>query len=291
MGIFDEILAKVKDEDKAVLAKYPELGATVAKLEEDLRVNNEALMSWEKWRVTDWDEEAGTTRATVAYYQQLVEAQNKIKELETAGVTDMTFAQMKEQLQKEGLVLSKQDVEAAAAAKLNDFTEKVHKPAMNQVVGAMETIFAGIYPLGFRHKDEFGEVLDPNTVLTYMNEHKVYDPRKAYDEMVAGKRNEKADVDKKALETKHQEELQAAEQRGAEKAKQELAMGVGGSPTDLGGPAPAMGHLERARMESAKKDGEPPAGPPPEARLGDGVVTNIGYRKWLNKQGSAGTVQ
>lgn len=291
MSIFDEILVKVKDEDKAVLARYPELGTTVAKLEEDLRVANEALTPWETWRANNWDETAGTTKAHVAHYQQLVEAQNKIKELETAGVTDMTFAQMKEQLQKEGLVLTRQDAEAAAASQLREFAEKVHRPTMNSVVGAMETIFAGIYPLGFQHKDEFGEVLDPNSVLSYMNEHKVLDPRKAYEEMVAGRRAEKNAAAQKALEEQHKAELEKVRQEERTKVQQELAMGASGSPTDLGGPAPAMGHLERARFEVAKKEGEPAPGPPPEAKLGDGVVSNIGYRKWLNKQGSAGPVQ
>lgn len=291
MALFDEVLAKVKPEDRAVFEKYPEISETVAKLESDFRVANEAVSAWESWRQNNWDDEVGATKAQVAALRELAEAQRRIQELESAGETGMTWEEIKAQAQKEGVFLTREQAEAVAKQRLDEFVEKVHRPALNNVVGAVETIFAGIYPLGFKHQQEFGEVLNPNDVLKYMNEHKIYQPEKAYEEMVAGRRAEKAAEAQKALEEKHQKELEAARKEEREKVQQELAMAATSSPTDLGGVTRSMGHLERARMEAVMKEGTPPAGPPPDAKLGDGVIAQLGYRKFLAKQNSGGAVQ
>ncbi len=291
MALFDEILAKVNAEDKAVLEKYPDIAATVTALEKEYQEANAALTQWEEWRANNWDDEAKTTKAHVMDYQKLVAAEQRIRQLEAAGETGMTWEQIKEQAQKEGVFLTKEQAEAVARARLEEFVEKVHKPALNNVVGAVETIFAGIYPLGFKHQQEFGEVLDPSAVLKYMNEHKIYQPEKAYEEMVSARRAEKAAEAQKELEKKHQEELEAARREEREKVRQEMAMAATSSPTDLGGVTRAMGHLERARMAEGAKDKETPAGPPPDAKLGDGVIAQLGYRKFLSKQNPGEAVQ
>ena len=64
---------------------------------------------------------------------------------------------------------------------------------------------------------------------------------------------------------------------------EELAMSASGSPTDLGGPAPLMGHLDRLRMA----DGEPSKDLPEavqKARLGDGRTAQAAYEEWRTKR-------
>jgi len=289
MGIFDQILKDATDEDKAFIGRHPELQPTVAKLEEDFKVADESLRAWETWKNDHWDPEARATKEHVAHYRELLTAQERIKELEAAGVSDMTFEQMRDQLTKDPTIKSL--VESTVAPQFDKFGREVLAPQLNGVVSAMEGIFTKMTPIMFKHKDEFGEILDPDQLLKFMTEKKNFDVPRAYEEFVSARRTQKSAEEEKAREAKHAQELAEAEKRGEQKAKQELAMGATTSPTDLGGPAPAMGHLERSRLAGKVKEGQPQDAPPQEARLGDGTVSGLGYRRWLEKQNAPGSVQ
>jgi len=285
VGVFDSILKDASEEDKAFLSRHPELQPTVAKLEEDFHVADESLRAWEGWKANHWDPELKTTREHAEHYRQLLSAQDRIKQLEEAGVTDMTFEQLKDQLLKDNTV-----AQAIVAPQIDKFSREVLAPQLNGVVNAMEGIFTKMTPIMFRHKEEFGEILDPEPLLKFMSEKKNFDVPRAYDEFVSARRTEKAAAAKTELEAQHQAELTKAREEERAKVQQELAMNATASPTDLGGAGPAMGHLERSRLAGKVKEGQPPEGPPAEARLGDGSVSGLGYRKWLEKQ-AAGPVQ
>jgi hypothetical protein len=242
MSIFDQILEGVTDEDKAVIAKYPQLKDTVTKLETAYADADTRLTGWEDWRKEHFDDSAGTTKETVALRE-------RVAQMEAAGATEMTFDQIKEQLQKEGFVATKQDIDAALAERTKGFISvEDHNKSLNTLAAGFENAFVKGAPLPLLHKEEFGEKLDLGAVLKYGSEHGIYDPEKAWNEMMAPRRAEKAAADRAAAEAKHQEELAAAEKRGEEKVRQELAMSASGNPSLLGGPAPYLGQLDNGRM-------------------------------------------
>jgi hypothetical protein len=282
VAIFDEILKGVTEEDKAVLAKYPQLAQTVTNLEAAYTEADTKLNGWESWRKENWDEEAQTTKQAAA-------AQARVRELEAAGVSDMTFDEIKEQLREEGFVATKADIEAALAPKVAGFVSaKDHQEALNTLAAGFERAYFKSAPLLNKHQREFGEDLDLQPVFKYMQENKIYDPEEAYNKMVAPRRAEKATADKVALDEKHKLEITEAEARGAKAKAEELAMSASGSPTDLGGPAPYMGHLDRTRMADGEPSKDLPE-PVQKARLGDMRTAQAAFEDW--RKAKTGSVQ
>jgi len=184
----------------------------------------------------------------------------------------------------------KAEAEAAVAPKLGEYvTSKQHQEQINALAAGMEVMFSKTAPLLLKHQREFNEDLDPQTVFKYMQENRVNDPAEAYARLVAPRREEAAVAAKTVADAKHAEELTAAEKRGEEKAKQELAMSATGNPSDLGGPAPMMGHMDRLRMA----DGKPSEGMPEnvqKARLGDMTTAQEALQDW-RKSKTMSTVQ
>jgi len=282
VGIFDELVAKVGEEDRLVLAKYPELQSTVAKLESDYHEADRLLKEWETWKAANWDEKNQATKQTVEAYSQLTTAQQRITELETAGATDMTWEDLQAKVRAEA--------ESVVAPKLGEYvTAKQHQEQINALANGMEVMFSKTAPLLLKHQREFSEDLDPQQVFKYMQENRVNDPTAAYDQMVAPRRAEAQAASQKALEEKHLKDIEEAREAGAKAKAEELAMSPTGSPTDMGGPAPMVGQLDRLRMaDGAPSDGLPEA--VQKARLGDGRTAQAAYDDW-RKSKAATTVQ
>jgi hypothetical protein len=283
MPLFDKLLEQVKDEDKTVLDKYPQLKETVTNLEAAYADADQRLLGWERWKIDNWDDQAQTTK-------QAVVLQQRVRELEAAGVSDMTFEEIKAQLQKDGFVATKADLEAALTPKLQGFiSSDDHQKALNNLAAGFEQMYAKSANLPLKHQREFNEELDMSALFKYMNETKIFDPEEAHSKMVAARRAEAATAAKAAEDAKHAQEILDAEARGAKAKAEELAMSASGSPTDLGGPAPLMGHLDRLRMA----EGDPSKGLPEtvqKARLGDMTTAQEAFQEW-RKSKLGGTVQ
>jgi len=226
MGIFEEILAKAEDSDRAVLEKYPELKQSMEKLEN-------AAVDYAKWYAANWDEEHGMTRGEWAARQQLQELQARLEALEAnpGSMSDEHASSLLEDARRAGL-LSHAEVQKILDERLKQYQEQT-----NQVLSGMQAFYGQVYGLGFKHKDEFGEPLDPNELWNYMVRTGVRDPKVAYEQMVAPKRAE--------IQAKQQEQLlKEAEERGAQRARQELAMGGQNAlPTDTSGGIIGVTHM------------------------------------------------
>jgi hypothetical protein len=275
MALFEKLLEQVKDEDKTVLDKYPQLKETVTNLEAAYADADQRLLGWERWKIDNWDDAAQTTKQAVAL-------QNRVRELEAAGVSDMTFDEIKAQLQKDGFVATKADMDAAMKAQ-GFISADDHQKALNNLAAGFEQMYAKSVNLPLKHQREFNEDLDMPALFKYMNENKVFDPEEAHSKMVATRRAEASTAAKTAEDAKHAQDILDAEARGAKAKAEELAMSASGSPTDLGGPAPLMGHLDRLRMA----DGEPSKDLPEavqKARLGDGRTAQAAFEEWRTKR-------
>jgi hypothetical protein len=214
MGIFDELLAKVDENDRAVIEKYPSLKESMEKLEK-------AALDYAAWYRDNWDEQHGMTKSEWEARQELEAARLRLQELQ-ANPQDFSApeaSEILEQARKAGMVTQ------AEVQRLLDERLRAIQQQNDQILAGMQNFYSQVYTLGFQHKDEFGQPLDPSELYQFMVKTGLRDAKLAYEQMVAPKRAELA-------AKKHEEELRAAEQRGMEKARQELAMATPGLPTD-----------------------------------------------------------
>lgn len=63
MSVIDDILQCIEAEDQRLFDKYPQIKATIEKLEANLQVLAGYADEWTDWRNQNWDAEAGMTRA------------------------------------------------------------------------------------------------------------------------------------------------------------------------------------------------------------------------------------
>jgi hypothetical protein len=265
MGFFDQFLAKVTPEDKAVLDRYPELQASVSKMEADLGTISKYAGDWVNWQNQNWDSEANMTKAEKTLRDELQAANVKLQ----AGVRSGADAGTVDALRKE-------------------FETKLaesNKQSMQAIEG-MNLFYRAASTRMLPHQQEFKENLDPQVLMKFMQDNKINDPDIAYDKMVAGKRQELSAQAAKDLEAKHAADITAAEQRGADKKAQELAMGPGGMlPTDNTGGIVGV----TARIDQPAKVSDAVKAQVSEAKLGDGSLAALGYQSW--RSGELGPVQ
>lgn len=210
MSIFDDLIKNVPAEDRTILDKYPDLKTTVDALEEGGR-------KYATWYANNWDREHDMTKSEFAARQEAEELRKKIEA--APPVSDMDpndLAQLKTELEQ----------------KVKDAAD-----GFGRTISGMDRFYSRAYYLGFQHKDEFGQPMDPQVLLKFMGDNQIQDPDAAYERMVSKQRSDRAAAEKTALEAKHAQDILDAEKRGADAARQEQTMGPQGMlPTDnIGG--------------------------------------------------------
>ncbi len=259
MAIFDEILQKVSAEDQAVLARYPDLKASMEKLENDLGTVSRFAGEWVNWQKEHWDDEAGMTKAEKYWRDQATAAQAKLESAARpgSGATADEIAQLRK------------DFDAKLKA--------VSDESQNTMAGRDAFYRFFITKLG-PHQQEFGETPDPQKLLEFMGTNRIIDPNLAYEQMVAGRRKEIADQKQKELLEKHQLELDQARKDEREKTLREAAMGPRGTmPTDQQGGIAGV----TARIDQPAKISDEEKNLVAGAKLGDGSLAQLGYAKYV----------
>lgn len=262
MAFFDTFLAKVDQADKAVLDRYPELRASVDKMEADFAKSTQFNQAWLDWQKDNWDAQAGTTRAEKAMSDELAAMQAMV---DTGTGSTADVAKLRQEL---------------------DAKIKATETNSMQAIAGMNNFYRAVSNRLLSHQQEFKENLDADKLMQYMTANNIQDPDVAYDKMYAGRRAELAVEAGKVAETQRQADIAAAEQRGYERRQTEAAMGPGGmSPTDQSGgitgvtahmgPVKAISEAEKAIVDSAK--------------LGDLNLATLGYQKFLRGEYSGGT--
>jgi hypothetical protein len=266
MGAFDEILKTIPEADQAVLNRYPALKASMVKLEDDLATVAPFAqygMQMQDWSKQNWDEQAGMTRAEKQLRDELTAAQAK---LATAGAAGAAPDQI-----------------AALRAEMDNKVKAVENSALAAING-MDRFYSVTAKHAFAHKDEFGENLDPQKLMSFITQNKLTDPDAAYDRMVADQRAANAAKAKTDLETKHAADIAAAEQRGRDLAATERAMGPGGMlPTDQSGGIAGV----TARIDKPVAMSEATTKAATDAKLGDGSLAALGYAAFQRGEFSA----
>jgi hypothetical protein len=260
MSIFDDILSAAPAEDQTVFNRYPQLRQSVEKMEADLGTVSQYAGKWVDWQKDNWDAEAGMTRAEKTLRDELTAAQAKL----TAGVRSGADAGTVDALRKEFEAKAK-EIEAKSL----------------QAIEGMNLFYQATATRMLPHQQEFKENLDPKVLMKFMQDNHINDPDVAYDKMVAGKRQELSAQAAKDLETKHAADIAAAEQRGADKKAQELAMGPGGMlPTDNTGGIAGI----TARIDQPAKVSDEVKAKVADAKLGDGSLADLGYKMFREGQ-------
>lgn len=213
--------------------------------------------AWEEWKRTEWNDELKMTKAEAKLQQELreMEAENEtLRQLQ--GDSDVTFEQLQSEVEKMVTAktkgaLTEEQFNAKYGSKLFDkdaYDKEINQRVTNWTAGR-DDMYLKLYELGFKNKDEFGEILKPVEVIKYANENKIQDLEEAYNRMVSPRRTEKQNKD---MEVK----LEAARKEGEIKGKQEAMMGVNGKmPTDSG--APEMSHLQERLLRQKDADAKP----------------------------------
>jgi len=87
MGVFDQILAKVDETDRAVLNKHPFIKATI----EDMDTR---LGAWNKWSENNIDPATRHPKREIQLQSELEAERARVAALEARGEVDMTFDEM-----------------------------------------------------------------------------------------------------------------------------------------------------------------------------------------------------
>lgn len=260
MSFFDEFLKKVPADDQAVLNKYPELKASVEKLETDYNTYARYAGEWVDWQQQYWDAEAGMTKREKALQDELTAAQARIN----AGVGTGADRASVEAIRKE----------------LDEKVKSVQAQSLQAIEG-MNMFYQSAAKHMLPHQQEFKENLDPQTLMKFMQDNRITDPDTAYDRMVAGRRAEAAAQAAKDLEAKHAADLQAAREDERKKVMQEHAMGPGGVlPTDNTGGIAGI----TARVDQPAKVSDEVRAKVQDAKLGDGSLAALGYELYRTGQ-------
>lgn len=264
---FEELLDKIEEPEwKEALTKaaekYPDLKNNQLRQAEFSRKLNELdgkakyADAWETWKTNNWDPELKMTKAEAEAQQRIreIESENEtLRQLQETG--DVTFEQLQSEVDK---MVTAKTKGALTEEQFNQkygtrlFDKEAYDKEVNQRVtnwtAARDNMYLQLYEMGFKHKDEFGEILKPGDVIKFANEKGKQDLEEAYNLMVSSRRTEKQNKD---LELK----LAEARKEGESKGRQEAAMGTNGRmPSDAG--APEMTHLQQRLLRGTEKEGE-----------------------------------
>lgn len=260
MGVFDEILQKVSEEDRAVLNKYPDLKATVETLEQEYGKLAQYANQWTNWADNNWDSEAGMTRAEKELRDEIERLSAEIEAAKSPGSTtsnaDLT------ELRKE-------------------FDQKISQlqAESSRTVEGLHRFYQSYARHLLPHQQEFGENLDPAKFLEFMESHRgeawASNPDLAYDQMVAERRRQLAEKREQERLEQHQKEIEEARADERKKVMQEVSMGPQGVlPTDsTGGIAGVTSPINNKPAELSEELKSKLA----DAKLGDGSLPTIGF--------------
>ncbi len=268
---FEEILESIKDDSvREVLKKEAEANAALKggwlrqsdysrKLNE-LEGRAKYADAWEKWKGENWDEDLKMTKAEAQAQERIrdIQAENEtLRQLQEAG--DVTLEQLAQEFDrlfatKAKGVMTEQAFNDKFGKRLfdKDAYDKEINERVTNYTAARDNMYLGLYQIGFKHKDEFGEVLNPLDVIKYANENNIQDMALAHERMVSPRREERRKAEETKREEKTKTDLEAAKQAGIAQGRQEAAMGSGGRmPSDAG--VPEMTHLQERLLRPAKK--------------------------------------
>lgn len=292
---FDDALALIKDPDKAKIFKeiseeipdirggwlrqsdYSKKMNDLSEEKKQLQTDLEQLQNWRSWRRDNWDDDQNMTNAEREKLQEIEALNSELEVLKAAQEAGMTFDEVSQYISKEldkKQVVTRDYIDKEFRSKLvdQDFYAKDVKEKLNNIANGMEYLYEETFPLGFSHRDEFGEVLKPRDLIVFANENGIKDIGKAYEAWVAPRRNE-------AQKKKTEEMVAKAKQEGREEALKTQAMGQNGRmPTDSG--APQMGHME-AKLRAVKQEGEEGSPISDDIKLGSGISASVAalYRR------------
>lgn len=291
MGVFEDILGKAEEADRAVLNKYPDLkkylNDDLPAIQAKFTEADTRLSEWETWKKQNWDKDSGTTKTekVMAELYRAEQARATALEAAQAAGVDMTFEEILGNLQQKGFA-TKQEIDAVVTEKTKGlFSKEDGEKLGNNLDNALQFVYAKSYNLGRRHEKEFGEELDMGEVLKYMGANKIHDPEAAYIQMTATKRTELQRKHAEELEAKHKKEVEDAKLAGEKEGEKKAAMSAR-VPTDQSGPG-GLGHMQRTQLERAKAgktDGQTEV--PANVKLGDNVLSTLGYEELLKSRAS-----
>ena len=278
---FDDVISAIKDETaKAALLKEaegnPEIKGGWLRQADYSRKMNELdsrvkyASEWDTWKDGNWDPALGMTKGEARAFQTIRELETENLTLKGKVESEMTFEDVQKEVDKLWADKSKGVMtEEAFTQKFgNQYIpkgeyEKDVNTRLGNVLAGVEQLYGKTFQQALKHMKEFDEVIDPLSIVEYANKNGISDLEKAYGMMVDPRRKEKSDATYKA-------EIEAAEKRGEQKARQEVAMGPQGRmPTDSG--APEMGHLQQ-RLLKVRKEGETPVIPDEVKMDGSGAL-------------------
>jgi hypothetical protein len=234
---------------------------------DELRKAQEYADKWEEWRKVNeprhsqlLEEYEQLTRDKEDLLRQVREAAEKRLGDEDVDI-NAVMAQVEAKMATKGYV-SKADVDKMVnevatklahdeAAKIAaEKTDELYKQAFPELTRMNTTVSR----LMMKHAKEFsGEDLDVDALFKHMNDNKVFDPSKAYDQMVGSKRTE-IEIEKRAKE-------RADKILAEERAKQPLP-GTGAPP------APELGPLQLYRTKQTPQI-------PDDAEVGTNQLSNL----------------
>ena len=281
MGVFDQILEKVDETDRAVLNKHPFIKATI----EDMDTR---LGAWNKWSENNIDPATRLPKRQVQLQSELEAERARVAALEARGEVDMTFDEMIAQAKP---VIKQQTDEAVAPIRQVLFDDKGNprvatSESLNQVSAGMQFFYAKTATLPNRHYREFGEEMDFDKYIKYTGEKNLGgDPQTAYDQFVAEKREAKRKEAEEKKEAEHKAELEKVKTETAAETESRIRReaGMSSTPTDSGSGRPPSGWVGTS---AEKADDLPEI--PKDSTLGDGTAARLGL-EWTRKQRQKGT--
>lgn len=278
---FGQLLSSLSEEVKT---QHPELVQAIqaaSELQAKYAAAQEELNQWQQWRANNWDDAAGKTKAEAALQAELEQlaAENEALRAQLLGspttpasqpssAPPATPSQVRAAVsQLAGNYLTEEQARALVNQLLAErvTTQQLNQAiaeATNSIVKAVANVLPRSLDAFARHMREFGEPLEASKLMEYMQKNNITDPIQAWEQMVAPIREERR---QREIEQK----IKEAEQRGAERAKQELAMSMTKVPVDMtGSPALAMqaGYLGHPKEED---------GVPEDVQLGEGRLAQF----------------
>lgn len=289
MGVYEDILTKVAEPDRATLDKYPDLKAAIQKLEADYTDADTRLKGYEGWYAANWDPERKMTRREVELTESLTAAQQRADQLETLGETEMTFDDILKQTQPH----IKQAVDGAVNPLRSALFDEKGQPKLtardefNQALVGMQMFYANTANLPAQHYREFGEDMDMPGFIKHVFEHEMgARTKEAYDQFVADKRAAARAAADQKREQETSAKIEAARKEGEDKARREMVVTSGrGTPSDAGVGASALGPLsQRLDIIRNPEKAKDSARLDPSIKLTDSRLSQLAAEEFFKKQ-------
>lgn len=211
---------------------------------DELRPKVAKADQWDAWEFENWDAEHGMTKAEYTLQQGNVALTARLAAAGTGEGGEVTFDDLNKHLDAK---IKELGIDPTKLVKQEDFdkvvatrTEEARNYNNYTANLATRATFAMM-----KHKEEFGELLDPNDLFKYAQDNKIDNLDDAHNKMVSERRQTAVDAKQKAA-------LAAEREAGKKEGLQERAMGDGQMPVDMG--SPDMGHFQKTLLNAGKKE-------------------------------------